>query len=145
MEGLVAHHLSLAEIRPLPGNSAAVETIRVIRTKCLQRLQYVANRQQLCHVLIDLVDYVRDLIDERLVLCADRQRGAVDERVGDAVQAQQIVPQAFRVVKAGTYLIEGVLVQIGSANRLELPEQNEPMTYDEQAEKSGRAVRRTPF
>lgn len=93
-------------MRSLARNSAVVETIRAIRTKCLQRLQYVANRQQIGNVLVDLLDYVRDLIDERLVLRADRQPGAFHERVGDAVQAQQIVPQAFRIVKAGTYLIE---------------------------------------
>ena len=37
------------------------------------------------------------------------------------------------------------LVQIGSANRLELSEQNELMTRDEQAEESGGVVRWTPF
>ncbi|WOD14613.1 response regulator [Paraburkholderia kirstenboschensis] len=41
-------------------------------------------------------------------------------------------------------LIEALL-QIGSANRLELSEQNELMTRDEQAEESGGAVRWTPF
>jgi hypothetical protein len=37
------------------------------------------------------------------------------------------------------------LVQMGSANRLELSEQNELMTRDEQAEESGGVVRWTPF
>ena len=38
-----------------------------------------------------------------------------------------------------------VLVQIGSANRLELLEQNELITGDDQAEESGGVVRWTPF
>ncbi|MGF6602725.1 hypothetical protein P3T23_007477 [Paraburkholderia sp. GAS448] len=38
-----------------------------------------------------------------------------------------------------------VLVQIRSENRLELSEQNELMTGDEQAEKSGGVVRWTSF
>ncbi|MCX5544948.1 hypothetical protein M3A49_36820 [Paraburkholderia sp. CNPSo 3076] len=37
------------------------------------------------------------------------------------------------------------LVQIGPANGLELSEQNEPTSRDEQAEESGEVVRRTPF
>jgi transcriptional regulator with XRE-family HTH domain len=37
------------------------------------------------------------------------------------------------------------LVQMGSANRLKLSERNELMSGDEQAEKSGGVVRRTPF
>jgi hypothetical protein len=35
---------------------SAVETIRVSRTKCHQRVQKVANRQKLCHVLVDLLN-----------------------------------------------------------------------------------------
>jgi hypothetical protein len=42
-------------------------------------------------------------------------------------------------------LVEMALLQIGSANRLELSEQNELMTRDEQAEESGGVVRWTPF
>ncbi|MEM5373485.1 hypothetical protein V4C53_47360 [Paraburkholderia azotifigens] len=38
-----------------------------------------------------------------------------------------------------------VLVQIVPANGLELSEQNEPTSRDEQAEESGEVVRRTPF
>lgn len=93
---------------PVVNNSAVVETIPVIGTKCLQRLQYVADRKKIRNVLVDLCDDIRDLIDQRLVLRANRQPGAVDERVGNAVQTQQIVPQTFRVVEAGTYLIEGI-------------------------------------
>ncbi len=37
------------------------------------------------------------------------------------------------------------LVRIGPANGLELSEQNEPTSRDEQAEESGEVVRRTPF
>ncbi len=76
---------------PLASNSVAVEAIRVIRTKCLQRLQYIGNRRQIGNVLLNMIVYVRDLIDERLVPCANRQPGAVDERAADAAQAQQSI------------------------------------------------------
>jgi ABC-type lipoprotein export system ATPase subunit len=49
--------------RAIIGRSATTR-IRVIWAKCLQRLQHVANRQQISNVLVDLVDHVRDLIDE---------------------------------------------------------------------------------
>ncbi len=41
--------------------------------------------------------------------------------------------------------VSWALVQIGPANGLELSEENEPRSRDEQAEESGEVVRRTPF
>ncbi|MEM5373475.1 hypothetical protein V4C53_47300 [Paraburkholderia azotifigens] len=42
-------------------------------------------------------------------------------------------------------ILARVLVQIVPANGLELSEQNEPTSRDEQAEESGEVVRLTPF
>lgn len=80
--------------RELMRGSAHVESVRIIRPHCFKRVVDVANRVQLGDILIDLVDCVRDLIEERLVVLSHRQAGAVDARVRNAVQAQQIIPQA---------------------------------------------------
>lgn len=77
----------------------------VVHSTNLHEVSFAARARKNAAVdLIDLIEHVRDLIDERCVLCRDRQAGAIDDRVRDGMQAQQIVPQAFRIVKTDTHL-----------------------------------------
>ncbi|MEM5406316.1 hypothetical protein [Paraburkholderia unamae] len=50
----------------------------------------------------------------------------------------------FAAIKA-LDIMYWALVQLGPANGLELSEEDEPRSHDEQAEDSGEVVRRTPF
>jgi hypothetical protein len=62
---------------------------RITRPKRLERFQHRTNRLQLCDVFVNLIDDARDLVDERLALGCDRQAGAVENRMGSAMQAKQ--------------------------------------------------------